>query len=158
MASKLMNRNFSDMLAALCEENAEFLVIGASAMAWHGFPRFTGDFDIWIRPSAENAERVWKALIRFRAPMRSLTIEDLQDEDVVFQIGTPPQRIDILTSISGVQFSEAWPNRVYFPVDNYQVPAIGPADLLRNKRASGRPKDLVDAAWLESKQQPKRQN
>lgn len=152
-----MNRNFSDMLAALCEEDVEFLVVGASAMAWHGFPRFTGDFDIWVRPSAENAQRVWKALIRFRAPIRSVTVEDFQDEDIYFQIGSPPQRIDILTSISGVRFDEAWSNRVFFSVDKYQIPTIGINELIKNKHASGRPKDLVDAAWLESKQQPKRQ-
>jgi hypothetical protein len=112
-----MNRNFSDMLAALCEESAEFLVVGAFAMAWHGFPRFTGDLDIWIKRSPDNAGRVWKALSRFGAPIRTLTIDD----------------------------------RVYFTSGKYQIPTIGLSDLLTNKHAAGRPKDKVDAAWLESK-------
>jgi hypothetical protein len=146
-----MNRNFSDMLAALSEEHAEFLVVGAFAMAWHGFPRFTGDLDIWIRPTLENAQFVWKALEKFRAPTRGLTIEDLQTEDIVFQIGAPPQRIDILTSITGLKFDEAWPNRVYFSPNRLALPVIGLKDLIRNKQATGRPKDLIDAAWLESK-------
>jgi len=148
-----MNRNFSDMLVALSEEQAEFLVVGAFAMAWHGFPRYTGDLDIWIRPTQQNAHCVWRALERFRAPTRGLTIEDLETEDIVFQIGAPPQRIDLLTSITGVKFDEAWPNRVYFSPDRTALPVIGLKELIQNKRATGRPKDMVDALWLESKDQ-----
>jgi hypothetical protein len=146
-----MNRNFSDMLVALCEENAEFLVVGAFAVAWHGFPRFTGDLDIWIKRSPENAQRVWNALMRFRAPTRALTIDDLRSEDIGFQIGLPPQRIDILTSISGVEFEEAWPHRIHFQFEEYRIPAIGLVELIKNKKTSGRPKVLIDVAWLESK-------
>ena len=145
-----MNRNFRDILAALSEENAEFLVVGAFAMARHGFPRFTGDLDIWVKPTPENAVRVWKALEKFRAPLRALVLEDLTQEDVVFQIGAPPQRIDLLTSITGVSFEEAWPNRISFALEQFRIPVIGAAELIKNKRATGRPKDLIDAAWLET--------
>jgi hypothetical protein len=81
----MLNRDFQDMLSALSEENVEFLLVGAYAMAAHGYPRATGDMDIWIRPSHENAERVWRALKRFKAPMRDLTVEDLKTPEIVFQ-------------------------------------------------------------------------
>ena len=145
-----MNPHFRDMLVALCEENVEFLVVGAYAMAVHGFPRFTGDLDIWIRRNDENARRVWRSLERFRAPLRTLAMSDLQEEDVVFQIGNPPARIDPMTSISGVEFDDAWKNRTSFVIEGRHVGVIGRDELLRNKRATGRPKDLIDAAWLES--------
>ena len=96
-----MNPDFRDMLSALCDEGAEFLLVGAYAMAAHGCPRATGDIDIWIRPSDDNAQRVWRALKRFKAPVRNLTIDDLKTPEIVFQIGVAPRRIDLLTSIDG---------------------------------------------------------
>jgi len=149
-----MNQNFRDILAALSEEKAEFLIVGAFALAVHGFPRFTGDLDIWIHRTAQNAKRVWSALEKFRAPLRTLELKDLETEDIVFQIGAPPQRIDILTSISGLEFAAAWPQRQYLEIDRRQIPVVGKADLIKNKKASGRPKDLLDLAWLESEQEP----
>jgi hypothetical protein len=145
-----MNQNFRDMLTALFEESAEFIVVGAFALAGHGFVRSTGDLDIWVRPSPENARRVWNALKRFRAPMRDLRLADLEEEDVVYFVGIAPQRIDILTSISGIEFEDAWPHRMFVEVDGQSIPVLGKADLIKNKRASGRPKDLVDLTWLES--------
>ena len=144
-----MNSDFLDMLSALFAENAEFLVVGAYALATHGYPRATGDIDIWIRRSPENADRVWRALRRYRAPMRNLTIDDLHAPDIVFQIGVAPFRIDILTSISGVEFDDAWPHRVETEVAGRRYPVIGRQHLLQNKKATGRPKDVADAAWLE---------
>ena len=145
-----MNRDFVEMLAALSEVDADYLVIGAHAMAAHGYPRATGDLDIWVRASSENAGRVWTALARFGAPLSDLTREDLATPGIVFQMGVPPCRIDILTAVDGVTFEEAWDTRLMVDLAGLVVPVLGREALLRSKRAAGRPKDLADVAWLES--------
>lgn len=136
------------MLFALSAAGAEFLVVGAHALAAHGVPRATGDLDLWVRASAENAERVWKALEQFGAPLHDLTMDDLARPDVVFQIGVVPQRIDLLTSITGVTFDDAWANRMYVEIDELEVPVLGRSELVRNKRAVGRTRDLADIEEL----------
>jgi hypothetical protein len=142
------------MLFALCAEGVEFMLVGAYALAAHGFPRATGDMDIWIRCSQENGQRVWRALHKFGVPLRSLTPEDLHSPDTVFQIGVAPRRIDILTSIDGVTFDEAWPERKQIEVEGQKFAVIGRTHLLENKRASGRPQDLADVARLEGSSAP----
>jgi hypothetical protein len=137
------------MLSALNDSGAEYLVVGAHAVGTYATPRATGDFDIWIRPTRKNAKRVWAALDQFGAPRRKLTIDDLCTPDNIYQIGVAPNRIDILTSITGVEFDEAWPHRTEGPIDGITVPVIGREQLLKNKRATGRPKDLADVACLE---------
>lgn len=141
-------------MAALSAENAVFLVVGAHAVGIHGVPRATGDLDIWIRPDAENAPRVWRALVEFGAPVEAtgLTPADLERPDTVYQIGLPPRRIDILTEISGVGFDEAWGSRVMSRVGGLEVPFLGREELLRNKKASGRLKDLADLEMLEQRE------
>jgi len=146
---RLLNPDFRDMLSALSDEKAEFLLVGAHALAAHGLPRATGDMDLWIRASGENARRVWRALARFGAPLDQLSETDLQAPETVFQIGISPCRIDILTSISAVEFEEAWSGRLEVELEGLRIPVIGRSHLLRNKKAVGRPKDLADAAWLE---------
>ncbi|HVS31841.1 MAG TPA: hypothetical protein VMS98_10325 [Thermoanaerobaculia bacterium] len=146
-----MNRDFVEILAALSAAGAEFLVVGAHALAAHKRPRATGDLDIWVRPTSENAKRVWNALVEFGAPLHDLTVEDLATADVVFQMGLPPYRVDILTSISGVTFDEAWPNRIVNEFQGQPYGVIGLRDLIRNKRAAGRPQDVVDADDLEGR-------
>ncbi|HXQ20330.1 MAG TPA: hypothetical protein VN812_01565 [Candidatus Acidoferrales bacterium] len=143
-----MNRDFVEMLAALSAAGVEFLIVGAYALAAHGLPRATGDIDIWIRLTRENAERLMAAVQTFGAPLFGLTIEDLLRSDTVFQIGVAPNRIDILTGITGVGFEEAWPNRLTVTIDDRVVPVIGLAELVRNKAAAGRPKDQADLIWL----------
>jgi hypothetical protein len=145
-----MNQHFRDMLSALSAAGAEFLVVGAHALAAHGYTRATGDLDVWIRRSDENAPRVLEAIKLFGAPLLDLTLEDLKTPDIVFQIGIVPFRIDILTSIAGVDFDDAWPDRVTVNVEGMELPVIGRQQLLANKRATGRPKDALDADWLES--------
>ena len=144
-----MNLDFAEMLSALSEAGAEFLIVGAHALAAHGIPRATGDLDIWVRPTAANARRVMQALASFGAPLGGLTIEDLTRPDTVFQIGVPPSRVDILTGVTGVQFDEAWPRRVALDLEGTEVPVIGWDDFIRNKRATGRPKDLADIDGVE---------
>lgn len=144
-----MEPDFVEMLSALNAAGAEFLVVGAHAMAAHGVPRATGDLDIWLRATPPNAERVLDALRRFGAPLFGLTALDLVTPGVVFQIGVAPVRIDLLTSVSGVEFDDAWPGRLPVSVAGTPFAVIGRDALLRNKRATGRPKDLVDAETLE---------
>lgn len=128
------------------------MLVGAFAMAAHGVPRATGDLDLWVNPVPENATRVWRALLRFGAPVEaaSLRAGDLVDPDMVFQMGQPPRRIDIITGIDGVSFSDAWPNQKLVTVDGLEIPCLGRDELIRNKRASGRDKDLVDLKTLEA--------
>ncbi len=146
----MLNPNFRDILVALNDAEAEYLVVGAYAMAAHGCPRSTGDIDFWVRPTAENAARVWAALSSFGAPMEQIALEDFSTANVVFQIGIAPQRIDVMTSISGVNFDDAWPARLVADLDGLRADVIGREHLLQNKIASGRPKDIVDADILRS--------
>jgi len=136
------------MLSALSEAGAEYLLVGAYALAVHGHPRATGDIDIWVRPTPENAGRVLRAVARFGAPVRDLSATDLATPGTVFQIGVPPRRIDLMTSIDGVEFDAAWTGRHQARVGDLDVPVIGRSDLVRNKRATGRPQDLADVAAL----------
>lgn len=144
-----MNRDFAEMLDALSDARAEFLVVGAHALAAHGRPRATGDLDIWVRPTRENAERVWHALTVFGAPLGELTVNDLATSDVVFQIGVVPSRIDILTTLTGLDFEAAWARRERFEVDGRVLPFLSREDLIRNKSALGRPRDLADVDDLQ---------
>ena len=147
-----MNPDFVEMLSELSAAGAEFLVVGAHALAVHGYPRATGDLDIWVRADATNGQRVLEALRRFGAPLFDLTLEDLAKPDTVFQIGTAPSRIDILTGLSGLSFEEAWPRRTAIKVGSLSFGVIGREDLIRNKRATGRPQDIVDADRLDREQ------
>lgn len=146
MTTGQLNDDFRDFLTALHDEGVEFLVVGAYAVAAHGAPRATGDLDVLVRPSAANAARVMRALARFGAPVDALGIrqDDFVRPEVVCQIGLPPRRIDILTEISGVSFEEAWREKVVQNVAGIEVCFPSREILIRNKRASGRPKDLAD--------------
>ena len=144
-----MNPDFSEMLSALSDAGAEYLLVGAHAMAVHGLPRATGDMDLWVRSSPENARRVWRALAEFGAPLDQLSQEDLTEPDVVFQLGVVPSRIDILTSVTGVDFEDAWVRRQVIDLDGVQVGVIAREDLIRNKKAVGRLRDLADIEELE---------
>jgi hypothetical protein len=128
----LVNEDYRDILAALVAEETRFLVVGAHALAVHGYPRATVDIDIWVEPSAENADRVWRALAAFGAPLSDLDIarQDFARPDVVAQFGLPPNRIDILTGVSGLTFGRAWSRRIEAPVEGVTVPVLGIEDLV----------------------------
>lgn len=145
-----LNPDFHDLLAAFAAEAVEFVVVGAYALALHGVPRFTGDLDLFVRPTPENAARVWRALVRFGAPVQAagVTEADFATPGVVYQIGLPPSRIDVLTEISGLSFDDVWATREATDLDGSPVPFIGREAFVRNKLASGRPKDLIDARRL----------
>jgi hypothetical protein len=142
--------DFRDLLAALVQRDVRFLVVGAHALAAHGVPRVTGDLDVWVEPAPANAASVWQALVEFGAPLDSLGIResDFLQPDQVIQFGLPPYRIDMMTSISGVSFEEAWEDRLAGALFEVPVSFIGREAFLRNKRASGRPKDLEDIRSL----------
>lgn len=139
-----LNPDFRDMLQALNDADADFLVVGAYAVAAHGHPRATGDLDIWVRADVENAPKVIAALSAFGAAMEQISEGDFASPSIVFQIGVPPGRIDILTDVSGIDFETAWGSRLSITIDDISFPVLGRADLVANKRASGRPKDLAD--------------
>ena len=149
----MLNPDFRDILSAFSEENVEYLLVGAYALAAHGQVRATGDIDLWVRNSEDNALRIMSALASFGAPLHQIEARDFETPGTVFQIGVAPRRVDILTSIDAVQFEEAWPAREEVEVAGLKVPVIGRHHLLRNKRATGRPKDLADAAWLASSEE-----
>jgi hypothetical protein len=144
-----VNPDFVGLLRELSAAEARFLVVGAYAVSFHSRPRTTGDLDVWIEPTAENAGRVFHALARFGAPMADLSEPDFAKPDVVYQIGVPPRRIDLLTSLTGLTFDEAWRERVPGRLGEVEVPFIGRDALIRNKRALGRARDLADLESLE---------
>lgn len=145
-----MNEDFLDLLRALINSDSRFMVVGAHALAVHGVPRATGDLDVWIETSADNAARVWKALVEFGAPVTAVGLResDLRQPDRVIQIGLPPRRIDVMTEISGVAFEDAWTDRVIHEVGGVTIPFIGRDHFVENKRATGRTKDLADLEEL----------
>lgn len=144
-----MNRDWLEMLDALSAAGAEFMIVGAHALAVHGRPRATGDLDVWIHATSENAARVWTALTHFGAPLETLEEEDLATPGIVYQIGRAPNRIDLLTSISGVDFTEAWMRRSEVELEGRTIPILGRDDLITNKRAVGRLRDLADIEDLQ---------
>ncbi|HYV14330.1 MAG TPA: DUF6036 family nucleotidyltransferase [Pyrinomonadaceae bacterium] len=144
----MLNQDFRDMLLCLTEARVDFMIVGAYALAAHGFPRATGDIDIWVRNSSDNANRVMSALAKFGAPLSGLSEQDFMAADMVVQVGVQPCRIDITTGIDGIGFNEAWENKMAITVDGIDLFVPSKADLLKNKVASGRDKDQGDVAWL----------
>jgi hypothetical protein len=143
-----MNPDFVDLLRAFVAADVRFLVVGAYALAVHGHPRATGDLDIWVEASVDNAERVMRALATFGARLRDVTAADFSRPGIVYQIGLPPGRIDILTELTGITFDEAWPGRRRGHFGDVEVDFIGRDAFIRNKKATGRLKDLGDIEGL----------
>jgi hypothetical protein len=139
-----MNQDFVDVLRAFSAADVRFLIVGAYALALHGRPRATGDLDVWIDATPENAIRVMRALAQFGAPLTDVSTDDFSREGIVYQIGVPPGRIDILTDLTGLRFSDAWSGRMRRPFGDIEVDFIGREAFIRNKRATGRTKDLAD--------------
>jgi hypothetical protein len=142
--------DFHDLLAELVRSGARFLVVGAHALSAHGVPRATVDLDIWVAPDPANADRVYAALAAFGAPLETLAVTraDFQTPDIVTQFGLPPFRIDLMTSVSGLTFEAAWRTRITGVIEGVEVPILDRESFIRNKRASGRKKDLADLELL----------
>lgn len=150
-----MNQDFRDLLAEFNARGVEFIIVGAHALAVHGYVRATEDLDVWIRPDHPNAKRVIEALRAFGAPLHDLTENDLATPGLVFQIGVAPIRIDILTAIDGIEFAEAWEGRYSTSFADQPVAVLSRAHLIQNKRAAGRTQDLADIERLEGKSRAK---
>ena len=148
------NRDFNDLFCAFNAHEVRYLVVGAYAVTFHARPRFTQDLDLWIDPAPDNAQRVWRALASFGAPMHDLSVRELSAPDLVVQLGVAPNRIDVLTGIEGVRFDEAWPDRVEAHYDRTPIHIVSRDILIRNKRALGRPQDLLDLEALERAASP----
>jgi len=144
----MWNEDYKDMLSALNAEGVEYLLVGAYALAAHGFPRATLDMDVWVRPTPDNATRVCAALRRFGAPLTNITPADFARADMVVQIGVAPRRVDLVTSVSGLTFEAAERGALVRDVEGVRVPILTVSDLIQNKLAAGRPKDLADVELL----------
>ncbi|HEY2476593.1 MAG TPA: DUF6036 family nucleotidyltransferase [Candidatus Cybelea sp.] len=143
------NADLTDLLVALNEEDAKYLIVGGYAFAFHGRPRATKDVDIFVGTDTDNAKRVWRALLAFGAPLSDLSESDLSTPDVIFSMGLPPNQIDIITSIDGITFAEAWEARVADKYGGIPLWYIAKADLIANKKAVARAQDLADVEYLE---------
>jgi hypothetical protein len=146
-----MNRDFSELLLTFNAHHVEYLVVGAHALAVYGHVRATKDVDVWVRPDSENARRVLQALSEFGAPIGDLNQDDLSKAGTIFQIGVPPIRIDIITAIDGVDFANAWPDRLETSFGGVPVFVISRHHLITNKKTSARLQDLADVEQLEAK-------
>ncbi len=146
-----MNSDFKELLAALCQCQVRFLVVGGYAVMFHTEPRFTKDLDLWIEPERENALRLRQALQIFGAWLEHMTVEDFCQERVMFQIGLPPTRVDFLTSVPGLEFTACWERRKESKLGGMLVPMLGLEDLITAKESAGRDQDLLDLKKLRQK-------
>ena len=146
----MLNKDYKEMLQILLDNQVEFLVVGAYAMGAYGYPRATGDFDIWVLTGVENSRKIYKSLGRFGAPLEQIAENAFAEDGVIFQIGVAPRRIDIITHIDGVEFQQAFKRAEIIEIDALEVPFICKEDLIRNKESTGREKDRLDARVLRS--------
>ena len=145
----ILNRDFHELLECFARHDVRYLVVGGWALAAHGVARLTKDLDLWVWPEAANAHAIVSALEEFGFSGLGLVSEDFTEVDRVVQLGYPPNRVDLLTTPSGVEFEECWDERVTVEMDGLSVPFIGLEGLKANKRATARPQDLVDLDALE---------
>lgn len=143
-----LSRDFSEFIASFAAHDVRFLVVGGYALAAHGHPRYTKDLDVWVWLDPSNAKRILAALDEFGFGDLGLTVEDFLDPDVVVQLGREPQRVDLLTFLSGIDFGDAYRDRILVDIGDIQVPVISRGDLRRNKLATGRLQDLADVEHL----------
>jgi hypothetical protein len=143
-----LNEDWRQFIELLNSQGVEYLIVGGLAISFHAEPRFTGDLDVLVRPSPDNAAKVLEAIRAFGLGTLGVTAEDLQQEDQIIQFGYRPRRIGIVTSITAVPFDEAWASRVPAKLDGIPVHFIGREALIRNKRAVGRERDLADLKML----------
>ena len=143
-----VNPDFYDLLKIFSEENVEYLVVGGYAVMFYTEPRFTKDIDLWIRPSSENAQKVWKSLMQFGAPLEQVNLEDFCNSELIYQIGIAPNRIDIIMDVKGVTFESAWRNRKISKYGDVDMNVIDLDDLIASKQATGRDQDILDLKRL----------
>ena len=147
----MLNEDYKDILQLLLKEKVKFLIVGAYALGVYGYPRATGDIDIWVEPSQENAKRIFDVLGKFGSPLKEISNKTFATKGIIFQIGVPPRRIDLITEIDGVEFVNAYKNRKMVTLEKLRVPFLSLKDLIRNKQSTGRAKDLLDLKYLKKK-------
>jgi hypothetical protein len=150
-----LNSDFRDLFSALSDAEARYLVVGAYAVVHHSEPRYTKDLDVWAEPTAQNAERVLRALASFGAPVAQLRAADLCDPETVYQIGIEPNRVDVLTALPALEFGSAWERSVITTYGGVEIRVLGLDDLILTKRTLGRPQDLLDVERLEAARKAK---
>ena len=143
-----LQKDLREFIESLNSRHVEYLIVGAFALAFHGIPRFTGDIDILVRRSPENAARIEEVLVQFSFASLGLSAADFIEADQIIQLGHPPNRIDLLTSITGVEFEDAWDGRVAGSLHGVPVSFISRQCLIQNKRATGRTRDIADLEAL----------
>lgn len=143
-----INKDFEDLLRSLNSVRAKYLVVGAYAVIFYAEPRYTKDIDFWIQPTPDNARKVYQALRRFGAPVKGLTIKDLINPNMVYQIGIEPNRIDILMGIRGLSFDQAWKNRRVSRYGREKIYILDREDLIQAKKRTGRLQDQMDLQLL----------
>ncbi len=144
----MLNKDYKEMLQILSDNKVRFLVVGAYAMGVYGYPRATGDFDIWVEVSSENSEKIYRSLSQFGAPLSDITKTTFCEEGIIFQIGVAPRRIDIITKIDGVDFKKAYSDKQEVEIEDITIPFLSKEDLIKNKESTGREKDKLDAKYL----------
>jgi hypothetical protein len=144
-----MDQDFKEFIESLNKNNVQYLLVGGYAVAFHGTPRYTKDLDIWVNPTVENAGRVILALKEFGFESLGIKVEDLIIPQQIIQLGYPPLRIDLLTTIDGVIFEDCYPQRIIYDDSGTDIHLIDLASLIKNKRATGRSQDIADLEWLE---------
>lgn len=140
----MFSQDFKEFVQLLIKNKVEYLIVGGYAVGIHGHPRYTGDLDIWLNPTRENAELILKSVNEFGFTSFNLSIDDFIKAGNVIQLGYPPLRIDLLTEIDGVTFKKCYSNRLNVIIDDLNVSFIGYADLIKNKKKTGRPRDIDD--------------
>lgn len=143
-----LDKDFNEFVGLFIAHDVRFLIVGGYALAAHGLPRATGDLDTWVWVGGENAGRIVTALAEFGFGEVGISEDDFKRSDSIVQLGLPPYRIDILTSVDGLDFEQSWRNRVVVEVDNLKVPFISKDDLITNKKTVGRPQDIADVERL----------
>ena len=147
----MLNKDYKEMLQILLNNKVRFLVVGAYAMGAYGYPRATGDIDIWVEASSENSEKIHQSLSEFGAPLSEVTKTTFCEEGIVFQIGVAPRRIDIITKIDGVDFNKAYSDKQKMEIEGIKIPFLSKEDLIKNKESTGREKDQLDVKYLREK-------
>ncbi|MCC6683207.1 MAG: hypothetical protein IT445_20110 [Phycisphaeraceae bacterium] len=150
MENRYLAPDQHDLLRVFIDEQVRFLIVDGHAFAAHAFIRTTKDIDLWIEATPKNARRVWDALMKYGAPLAAHQVQprDFQARDLVYQMGVPPVRIDLITNIADIDFEAAWKQRIDVELSGMRVPVIGLSHLIQAKEAAGRPQNLLDVQSL----------
>ncbi len=147
----MLNEDYKEMLQILLGNKVKFIVVGAYAMGAQGYPRATGDFDIWVEPSIKNSTKVYNSIKEFGTPVRKITPDAFTERGIIYQIGVVPRRVNIITFINGVEFDKAYKEREEIELENMKIPFLSKENIIKNKESTGRDKDKLDMKYLRKK-------